>query len=88
MADILWDFLVESVIITLVAGTIGIAVGVGLSAAIAWLATANGFAWQFSVPLTAYIVSIIFSLLCGVLFGLYPARKAAQLNPIEAIRAE
>jgi putative ABC transport system permease protein len=88
VADILWEFLVESVIITLVAGTIGIAVGVGLSAAIAWLATANGFAWQFSVPLTAYIVSIIFSLLCGVLFGLYPARKAAQLNPIEAIRAE
>ena len=86
--DILWEFLVESAVITLAGGLIGIIVGIGVSWLVAVLAQSYGFAWTLTIPAKAYIVSIAFSLVCGVLFGLYPALKAAKLDPIEAIRTE
>ena len=86
--DIMLQFLVESVMITLLGGVIGVAVGIGISYLIAWGATSYGLAWTLSIPLKAYIVALGFSAIFGVLFGLYPARQAAHLDPIEALRNE
>ena len=88
VADVMMQFLTESVLITLLGGVIGVSLG----AAVAWLisvaAKSYGWAWQFSIPFNSLIVALIFSLVCGVLFGLYPARQAARLDPIEALRNE
>jgi len=86
--DIMLQFLIESVLITLLGGIIGIALGIGASYLIAVGARNYGLAWKFIVPLKAYIVAIGFSTVFGVLFGLYPARQAARLDPIEALRNE
>lgn len=86
--DILSQFLLESVVITVIGGILGILFGIGLSLLMAFGAKAAGLDWQFVIPIKAYIVSLIFSLLCGVVFGLYPARQAAMLDPIEAMRSE
>lgn len=81
--DILGQFLVESLIISLLGGLIGIAVGYGLAAMIGAYAD-----WLMIVPVNAIILSTAVSAAVGLLFGLYPAMKAAQLDPIEALRSE
>lgn len=87
--DIMKQFLVEAVMITLLGGIIGIIIGIGLSAAIAWLANnVLNLSWKFAIPLQAFIVAIGFSTAFGLGFGVYPARKAAKLDPIAALRAE
>lgn len=87
--DILLQFLIESIILTVLGGVIGSMVGVGISLAIAFVArTFLHVDWQFFLPLKGFVVAGIFSLLCGVVFGLYPARRAAKLDPIEALRTE
>ncbi len=86
--DIMLQFLVESVMITLLGGIVGIALGLGFAYLIAIGAKSYGLAWEFSVPTIAYVVALGFSLVFGVLFGLYPARQAAHLDPIEALRNE
>jgi len=86
--DILSQFLLESVVITVLGGVLGILFGVALSLLMAFGAQAVGLDWQFVIPIKAYVVSLVFSLLCGVVFGLYPARQAAMLDPIEAMRSE
>lgn len=86
--DIMLQFLIESVIITVMGGIIGIIIGVVISYLLAIAVSSTGLEWAFSVPLRAYIVALGFSTFFGLAFGLYPARKAARLDPIEAIRAE
>lgn len=87
--DIMKQFLVEAVLITLLGGIIGIVIGAGISGLIAVVATKFlNLQWEFIIPPKAYITSIIFSIICGVVFGVYPARKAAHLDPIEALRSE
>jgi len=87
--DILNQFLIEAVMVTLIGGVIGILIGVGLSALLSWMANHYlNLGWKFAVPLKAFIVSIGFSAAVGLVFGVYPARKAAKLDPIEALRAE
>jgi putative ABC transport system permease protein len=86
--DIMLQFLVESILVTVIGGVVGIVVGVGISYLIYFGATNYGYDWRFSVPPRAYIIALIFSLVFGVLFGLYPARKAAKLDPINALRKE
>jgi putative ABC transport system permease protein len=81
--DILTQFLVEAVTLSIVGGLIGIALGIGTSFMISWLAK-----WSTLISGSAVLMAFAFSALVGVFFGYYPARKAAFLDPIEALRYE
>jgi putative ABC transport system permease protein len=81
--DVVRQFLVEAVLISLMGGLIGIAFGFGISRLIAWLA-----GWSTVTTLSSIALAFAFSVSVGLLFGIYPARKAARLDPVEAIRYE
>ena len=81
--DILLQFLVEAVTLSLIGGAIGIATGLGGSYSIAYFAQ-----WHTLVSTEAVLVAFAFAAAVGVFFGFYPARKAAALNPIDALRYE
>jgi putative ABC transport system permease protein len=82
-SDVLKQFLVESVVMSLVGGVIGLVVGFGGAALLGHLT-----GWSTSTPVEAVLLAVGFSAAVGVFFGYYPARKAAALNPIEALRYE
>lgn len=82
-ADILTQFLVEAVTLSLVGGLIGIALGVGGSWMIAEFA-----GWQTELSSASIVLAVSFSAAIGIFFGFYPARKAARLLPIQALRYE
>ena len=81
--DILWQFLVEAMMLSLTGGIVGIGFGVGGSKLISSLA-----AWPSLVSWDAVALAFVFSGAVGIFFGIYPARKAAQLEPIQALRYE
>jgi putative ABC transport system permease protein len=81
--DILGQFLVEAVTLSLIGGLIGVALGVGGALAIAQLA-----GWRIVISPEAVVLAVAFAFVIGVFFGFYPARKAARLNPVEALRFE
>ena len=81
--DILFQFLVEAVTLSAIGGLIGVIAGVGGAAAIA-----NFAGWPVLIEPAALIVAVVFSAAVGVFFGFYPARKAAHLDPIDALRYE
>lgn len=86
--DILWQFLMEAVILTVAGGILGILIGAIFALLIFWAAISNNLNWIYSIPLSSIILSISFSAAVGLIFGLYPAKKAAALNPIDALRKE
>jgi len=81
--DILWQFLVEALVLSLLGGVIGIILGGGASQIISDI-----FKWPTLVSIKALLLSFSFSGGVGIFFGFYPARKAAQMDPIEALRYE
>lgn len=80
---IVTQFLIEAVVISLIGGLIGIALGIGASKLIG---LASGMSTVISVP--TIVLSFAFSMAIGLVFGIYPARKAAKLNPIDALHYE
>jgi putative ABC transport system permease protein len=81
--DILSQFLVEAVTLSIVGGAIGIALGIAASFLISYFAQ-----WSTVVSPASVMVAFLFSALVGVFFGFYPARKAAYMDPIEALHYE
>jgi len=81
--DILTQFLIEAVTLSLIGGFIGIALGVGGSVAFSRFGE-----WPMIVEINSLILAFGFAAVVGVFFGYYPARKAARLDPIEALRYE
>lgn len=81
--DILGQFLIECLIISVIGGLIGVILGVGLGRAITFYAK-----WTTIVSMKAIIMAFGISAGIGIIFGMYPARKAAELDPIDALRYE
>ena len=81
--DVLLQFLIEAVVISSVGGSAGIALGYAVSEAFKYYNN-----WPALVPITAVLTAVAFSAGVGIFFGFYPARKAAGLDPIEALRFE
>lgn len=87
-SDILGEFLVEAVLVTVLGGILGIILGAVLSWLLYLIATASGLEWVFSVPFYAILIGVGVSAIIGISFGVLPARNAAKMDPIEALRYE
>lgn len=81
--DILMQFLAESVVVSVIGGLAGIIIAWAVTTG---LSVATG--WTMAISLNAVLLSFSFSVLIGIVFGLYPAKKASELHPIEALRYE
>jgi putative ABC transport system permease protein len=81
--DILTQFLVEALTVAMIGGSIGVVAGLGASYALAYFGS-----WRTVISPPAILLAFTFSGLIGIFFGFYPARKAAGLNPIDALRYE
>ncbi len=86
--QILRQFILESIFLTLIGGLIGIIGGVSLSYLVAVVANLLEYDWTFSISIVALMTAILISMIIGIVFGYYPARRASRLNPIEALRYE
>ena len=85
-SDIMLQLLVESIWITTGGGIAGIAGGILVSYGVFLGASSAGYDWNFHIPPIAFVTAFLFSIIFGIIFGLFPARKAAVLEPIEAMR--
>lgn len=81
--DVLMQFMIESIFISFIGGFIGVCLGIFVSDMVAHFA-----GWPVNVTWFAILLSFIFSAMVGIFFGWYPARKASNLNPIDALRYE
>ncbi|MFA6105171.1 MAG: ABC transporter permease [Patescibacteria group bacterium] len=86
--QIIAQFLVETILITFTGGVIGIIIGSGISILVASIAKNMGYSWDLVITPSSIILGCIVSIVIGIVFGVTPARHAARLNPIEALRHE
>ncbi len=86
--DILVQFLTESSLLSLFGGVIGIGLGWGLAILVGRIATASGNPFSPTVNLSSILLATLFSAAVGLFFGIYPANRAASLEPVEALRYE
>jgi putative ABC transport system permease protein len=87
--DILKQFLIEALILTFAGGVVGTTIALTISALVSYIAqTYFALNWPFTLPVGAIILGVSVSTAIGLIFGIYPARKAASKNPIEALRFE
>ncbi len=84
--DILWQFLWEAVVITLLGGVVGMVLGVMAAIFLTDLAHSYGYNFSFTLPWWSLVVAVGFATAVGLVFGIYPAKKAAALHPIDALR--
>lgn len=82
-SDIISQFLIESVVMTFSGVIIGIILGVGIAVSFSAIA-----GWTTKVSFHSVVLATVFSVLVGIIFGLWPARQAPNLNPIQALRYE
>ena len=87
-SDILREFLTEAVLVTVIGGIIGIAAGALLGLVVSLVAKNANLAWTFSVPVYSIILGFGVSAIIGISFGVFPARSAAKMDLIEALRYE
>ena len=80
---ILWQFLTEAAVLTSLGGIVGVGAGIGLAAIISRLTSA-----PVAISVPSIIIAVVFSMVIGIIFGLLPSFKAANLNPIDALRHE
>ncbi|MFA6547888.1 MAG: ABC transporter permease [Candidatus Magasanikbacteria bacterium] len=85
---IVQQFLIESIGITFIGGIIGIILGILISYIVAKVAQNMGYDWDFAISISAIVVGCVVSVGIGLIFGIVPARRASQLDPIEALRYE
>jgi len=81
--DIIRQFVIEAVLISFAGGLLGVVLGFAMSQLIAWLA-----GWSTIVTISSILLAFVVSISVGLIFGIYPAVKAARLDPVEAIRYE
>ncbi len=81
--DVLLQFLIEAVILSLLGGIIGVAIGL-----LSTYVVGRGMNWPVEVTIDSIVLSFLFAAIVGIFFGWYPARKASDLNPIDALRYE
>jgi len=86
--DIMNEFLMEAVLVTVFGGIIGIAFGAFLGWVVSLIATNANMTWTFSVPIYAVLLAFGVSASIGIFFGVFPARSASRMDPIEALRSE
>lgn len=87
-SDILKEFLIESVLVTIIGGIFGIVLGSILSWLVSIIAISSGLVWLFKVPMYSILIAVGVSAIIGISFGVLPAKSAAKMDPIEALRYE
>ena len=87
-SDILNEFLIETVLLTVIGGILGIILGGFLSWIVSLVAGYVGLAWPLTIPFYAIVIAVGVSAVIGISFGVLPARAAAKMDPIEALRYE
>ncbi|MDX9913263.1 MAG: ABC transporter permease [Candidatus Moranbacteria bacterium] len=86
--DVMTQFLVESATISFMGGLVGIIFGVAVSFGASLIITAMGYNWKFIIAPSSIVIAVSVSILIGIIFGIYPARKASKISPMEALRYE